>query len=151
MLPCFILVPPSTLNSPTLDRRHTLVFTVSKFLFRDQKACNSASTEAVILLTKLEQQNGWWISLFVLVVAPQLHIHIYEIAVTAEKTPQEHFKGNLSVNSSLTKTNMMRMSTVITLFSVTKYQKSPSSWKAVTNYHYSPLTSLAPDNGSRYV
>jgi hypothetical protein len=47
--------------------------------------------------------------------------------VTVEKTPQEHFKGNLSVNSGLTKTNMMRMSTVITLFSVTKYQKSPSS------------------------
>jgi hypothetical protein len=65
--------------------------------------------------------------LFVLVLAPQLHIHIYEIAVTVEKTPQEHFKGNLSVNSGLTKTNMMRMSRVITVFSVTKYQKSPSS------------------------
>jgi len=40
------------------------------------------------------------------VLAPQLHIHIYEVAVTVEKTPQEHFKGNLSVNSGLTKTNM---------------------------------------------
>jgi hypothetical protein len=59
--------------------------------------------------------------------------NIYE---TAEKSPEQHFEANHSVNSSKTKTSMTRMRAVITLcVSPAKYQIVTLSMNSSVDLH----------------